>query len=84
MDIIAGVIVAVLFIVLSFIYKRIKIRKRFSTAFMSGFIAFIIFTGKVASLGQKISIIVVTLLLIYAVNLKIGDENGELRTPGEE
>lgn len=84
MDIIAGVVVAVLFIVLSFIYKKIKVRKKIATASMSGFIAFIIFTGKVASLGQKISIIVVTLLLIYAVNLKIRDEDGELRTPGED
>ena len=85
MDIIAGGAVAILFIILFFISERIPVPKKISTALLSGFIVFIIFTKKVELIEQKIGVIVVTLLLIYAVNLKVGkEENEESQTPGKE
>lgn len=77
MDIIAGIAAAIILAVLFFIFKKGWLQKKITTSLLGGFIVFIIFTGRVELWAQKIGIIAVTLLLIYAVNLKVSDEENE-------
>ncbi len=77
MDIIAGIAAAIICAILFFIFKKSWLQKKFTTSLLVGFIVFIIFTGRVELTAQKIGIIAVTLLLIYAANLKVSEAENE-------
>ena len=82
MDIIAGITVTALIIILFFVSEKIQVPNKIYTAILFGFITFIIFTNKNILLAQKIGVIFVTLLLIFAVNLKIkkpGEDHSDLQ-----
>ena len=74
MDIIAGLITAVFLFIFFSVSEKIKIPKRFSTSLFSGFIVFVIFTKKVQLIGQKLVLVIVACLVIFALNLKVMKE----------
>ena len=74
MDIIAGLVTAAFFFYLFFVSEKIKIHKKFSTALLIGFITFVLFTKKTMLFGQRIGVIIISLILIYAINLEIKKE----------
>jgi len=80
MDIIAGVITAIFLLILSLNIEKIQIPKKLNTALLSGFIVFVIITKRIILVEQKIGITFVSLLLIFAINLKIkrqSEDNSE-------
>ena len=83
MDIIAGLVITIFLFYLFFISKKINVHKKVSTALLSGFIVFVILTKKIPLAGQKIGIIIVSIILIYAVNLQIKKEEQNEPSPSE-
>jgi hypothetical protein len=76
-DVIVGIIVLVVVLVLEMInipfFRRLGLHlktqqwgTKLVVAFLAGFIFFILFTDRMPSAGQKIPVIVVALLLIWA------------------
>ena len=94
MDLILAIITGVLAFILILLGKRIKIGffqrlhsrelqmgSKLMAAFLVGFIVFTILTDKIANPGQKIPLIIVSLLLIWAnLFLQVGQD----ATPGAE
>jgi hypothetical protein len=91
-DVIVGIIVLVVVLTLEIfstpIFHRLGLRlktyqlgTKLVVAFLAGFIFFILFTDKMPAPGQKIPVIVVALLLIWA-NLFL--EPGKIDSPEEE
>lgn len=78
MDIIAAVITAGVLLVLFITTRTNKIFKRLQTALLSGFIVFIILTDRISLIEQKIGIVLVSFLLIFAVNLRIKKQEDDL------
>jgi hypothetical protein len=78
-DMIVGILVFIVFFVLEILAMKLDISflkwmhskdhqvgAKLMAAFLVGFIVFIIFTDKMTGVGQKISVIIVALLLIWA------------------
>lgn len=91
-DVILGIIILVVVLALEIlaapIFRRLGLRlkayqlgTKLVVAFLAGFIFFISFTDKMPEPGQKIPVIVVALLLIWAnLFLRVGKSD----SPGEE
>jgi hypothetical protein len=82
MDMIAGAVTMVLLIFLDRFVPKIKVPKKLNTALLGGFMVFVILTKRIDLIEQKIGIILVALLLIFAVNLEIKkpeDDHSELQ-----
>jgi uncharacterized membrane protein len=83
-DVIAGIVILVVVLVLEMIafpfldrlglhLKTQQLGTKLVVAFLAGFIFFILFTDRMPGPGQKIPLIAVTLLLIWAnLFLKVG------------